>query len=248
MIKKIFLGIIVLVVLVIGGTFLYLDSIVKNGIEIAGSRVLGTPVLVDSVGISPLSGSGSISGLTIGNPDGYSTENAFELGEISIALNTGSIMSDVIKIDSIIIDSPHINYETDIRTDNIRTLLANINTGGEAQPETAAEGGGKNLLIRDLQLNNSRLDLITAVASAPVVMPDIRLTDIGTGGNGATAEEVIRLILSRINQAIIAGNIPGVAEYRERAQERLQEAESEAREAIDDAVEDIGGRLRDILN
>ena len=247
MIKKIFLGLIVLVVLVIGGTFLYLDSIVKNGIEIAGTRVLGTPVLVDSVGISPLSGSGSISGLTIGNPEGYSAENAFELGEISIALNTGSIMSDGIEIDSIIIDSPRISYETDIRTDNIRTLLANISSGGEAEPESAAEGGSKNLLIHDLRMINPRLDLITPVASAPVVMPDIQLTNIGTGGNGATVEEVIRLILNRVNRAIVEGNIPGVEEYRARAQERLQEVESEARDAIDDAVEDIGSRLRDIF-
>ncbi len=248
MIKKIVLGLLLLVVLVVGGIFYYLDSIVESGIEVAGSRVLGTSVTVDSVGLSPFSGSGAIAGLRIANPQGYSAENAFELGEISVALNTGSLTSDVIEIDSIIIDSPRISYETNIRTDNIRTLLANISGGDSSEPETASEGGGKNLLIRDLQLLNPRLDLITAVASAPVVMPDIRLTDIGTGGDGASVEEVVRLVLSRINRAIVEGNIPGVAEYRERAQERLQEVESDARDALDNAVEDVSNRVRDIFN
>ena len=48
MIKKIIISVVLLVLLAGGGLFFYLDSIVKSGIEVVGSSVLGTAVTVDS--------------------------------------------------------------------------------------------------------------------------------------------------------------------------------------------------------
>jgi hypothetical protein len=50
-----------------GWRFFYLDSLVKNGIEIGGSQVLGATVTVVSVSISAINGTGSITGLKIQN-------------------------------------------------------------------------------------------------------------------------------------------------------------------------------------
>ena len=60
MIKKVLVSLIFVVVLLLAGAFFYIDSIVKNGIEVVGSQVLGTAISVASVSISPLSGSGTI--------------------------------------------------------------------------------------------------------------------------------------------------------------------------------------------
>lgn len=248
MIKKLLVAVLLLIVLAVGAVFYYLDSLVENGIEVVGTRVLGTQVAVDSVGLSPLSGSGSIAGLSIANPEGFSSEYAFELGQIDMQLNVGSLSTDTIEIDSIIIDSPRITYDTNLRDDNIRALLRNIGGGGDSGASTEDGAPGKDLLIRDFQMRNPQLNLVTAVASAPVSLPDIQITDIGTGSNGASAREVIRLILGRVNQAIIEGNIPGVENLRNRARETLQDAENQARDSVDNAVEDLGNRLRDILN
>jgi hypothetical protein len=59
-IKKVLVSLIFVVVLLLAGAFFYIDSIVKNGIEVVGSQVLGTAISVASVSISPLSGSGTI--------------------------------------------------------------------------------------------------------------------------------------------------------------------------------------------
>jgi hypothetical protein len=56
MVKKILISVVSLLLLVDGGLFFYLDSIVKSGIEVVGSSVLGTAVTGDSVSLSPLSG------------------------------------------------------------------------------------------------------------------------------------------------------------------------------------------------
>ena len=63
MIKKVLVSLIFVVVLLLAGAFFYIDSIVKNGIEVVGSQVLGTAISVASVSISPLNGSGTIRGL-----------------------------------------------------------------------------------------------------------------------------------------------------------------------------------------
>ncbi|MEX2469142.1 MAG: hypothetical protein WD396_05240 [Pseudohongiellaceae bacterium] len=258
MLKNIVISILVVIALVVGGTLFYLDSLVRSGVETAGSRVLGTQVAVAGVSLSPFSGNGALRGLTIANPEGFSVPYAFELGEVSMQLNTGSLFGEVIEIDFIRIDSPNINYENTLRTDNLRALLANIPDSGQTQTDDT--GPGRELLIREFQLLSPRLNLVTPVASGPITIPDITLTDIGTtGSGGATPEEVIRTILARINRAIVEGNLPQVQEYRQRVQERLQEvetdarqrleeAETEARDRVDEAVQDLGGRLQDILN
>lgn len=258
MLKKIVISILVVIALAVGGTLFYLDSLVRSGVETAGSRVLGTQVAVAGVSLSPLSGNGTIRGLTIANPQGFSAAYAFELGEVAMQLDAGSLFGEVIEIDYIRIDSPTINYENTVRTDNLRALLANIPDSGQVQSEDT--GPGRELLIREFQLLNPRLNLITPVASGPISIPDITLSDIGTAGSGgATPEAVIRTILARINRAIVEGNLPQVEEYRQRARERLQEAETdarqrleeaetEARDRVDEAVQDLGGRLQDILN
>lgn len=257
MIKKLLIGIVLLLVVAVGGTVYYLDSLVENGIEVVGSEVLGVQVSVGGVSLSPLSGQGSISGLTIANPEGFNSEYAFELGEVSVALDIGSLSSEVVEISSVVIDSPRITYETNIANDNIRTLLRNVG-GGDAseEPVDAAGGPGKELIIREFRMLSPRLDVITQIASAPVQLPDIIINDIGTAGSGGTsAEEVLRMILARVNRAIIEGNFPVVEQLRERlgdvenqARDRLRQAEDDARQQVDDTVEDLGNRLRDILN
>lgn len=128
--KKILISLVLLVIIGVGVVFFAFDSIVKGGIETAGSRVLQTPVTVSSVGVSPLSGNGGIRELRIRNPEGFNEPYAMELGGLDVGVDVGSVFSDVVVIDHIVIDNPVITYETRIRTDNIRTLLANIGATG----------------------------------------------------------------------------------------------------------------------
>jgi hypothetical protein len=241
--KKLLISLLLLVVLAVGATFLYLDRIVTTGIEVVGSQVLGTEVTVASVAISPLNGSGSISGLEIRNPEGFDSDYIFQLEQVEVSLNTASLLSDVIEIESIIITQPEITYETRITTDNVRALLENIG-GGSGEAVAADSEAGKEMFIRDFRLLSPQVNLVAAVASAPISLPDIELTDIGTEDNAATVAQVLEVVLSALRRTILEAELPGLDMLREGVESRLQDGIEEAEEV----VEDLGNRLRGILD
>ena len=86
MLKKLILGFILSVVLIVGaGIFLVatlLNRGIKTGIETYGPKITGTGVAIDRVDLSPLSGNGVLEGLEIRNPEGFGMANAFTLGRI----------------------------------------------------------------------------------------------------------------------------------------------------------------------
>lgn len=242
MIKKLLISIVLFVLLIGGVAYFYLDSIVSTGIEVAGSRVLGTAVTVDSVAIFPLTGSGSISGLRVANPEGFNSEYAMQLDQVAIGIDLGSIMSDVVEVSSVEISRPQITYERRLTTDNIRALLNNIPSSGASAP--AESEAVRKLIIREFLMENPQLNLVAASIEAPIRLPNIALNNIGEEGNAATAAEVVRQILSAVNRSILNSDPPILDMLRENVEGRIQEGVQE----VENAVEDIGDRLRGILN
>ena len=216
MIKKALVALILVVVLIVGAAFFYIDSIVKSWIEIVGSEVLGTGVTVASVSISPLSGNGTIRGLVIKNPDGFTSENIMQLGEVSVALNLSSLTSDVIEINEITVVEPLITYETKITTDNMRALLANLpstsDEGATADPDDAV---GKGIVIKEFNLNGAQVNLVASIIEQSFTLEDINLTNIGTENQAATVSQALEVVLRAVSRALLNADKPGLNELRE---------------------------------
>ena len=174
MIKKTLISVVFLLLLAGGGLFFYLDSIVKSGIEVVGSSLLGTAVTVDSVSLSPLSGQGSISGLRVENPEGFESQYAFELDSVLVSIDVNSVFTDAAEIESIVIMQPVITYETKIASDNIRTLLDNLDEGDapSSDPETE-DDSAQQIIIREFRMVGSQLNFVSALVSAPITLADI---------------------------------------------------------------------------
>ena len=142
--KKILIALgIIVIVLAVGVYFLLsnLDRIVAAAIGKYGSEATGTSVKVASVRIKLGVGAGSISGLTVGNPGGFSTPDAVSLGSISIAVDTGSLTGDPVIIDTIKVSSPRITYEiNESGVANINEIKKNVEAyqkkGGAGKGET----------------------------------------------------------------------------------------------------------------
>lgn len=245
MIKKILISLVMFILVVGGVAFFYLDSLVTSGIEVVGSRVLGTEVQVRSASISPLTGSGSISGLSVANVEGFSSEHAFELEEVSVSLNLGSVFSDVVEINSVVITSPKITFERQLTQDNIRALIDNISTPASGGEEAATEGeAGQRIIIREFLMDDPQVNLVAASIEAPIPLPNISLSDIGEEDNSTTVADALRQILSAVSTSILNSDPPIFEMMRENVEERLQQGVEE----VENAVEDIGDRLRGILN
>jgi len=249
--KKIILAIVILLAVGIGALFIAFDSILKGGIETAGSSVLKTEVTVDSVGVSPLSGSGGIQNLRIGNPEGFNEPYAMQLGGLDVGIEVGSVFSDVIVIDHIVIEQPQITYETRIRTDNIRTLLDNIGGGtGSQGAETEQAGPAKRVIIRDFQMRGTQVSVVSSLGSAEVDLPDLHLQNIGEESAAVTVAEAGRQILGALNQQLLRADLPNVEMLREEVEERVDELREQADqqvEQLEDQVENLRERARSLF-
>ena len=195
MIKKIIVGLVILipVAIIAAVVFAYMsiNKVVKAGIEEFGPRFTGTSVSVEAVRISPFSGGGTIRGIVIGNPEGYKTPHAFRLGEVTVSLDPGSLVSEEILIHEIAIVEPEIIYEQGLTGSNISDLkkMVEERTGSE---ETVEEKAGPKVIIERFSMTDGKVRLGTKLSAKtlPVDLPSIELKDIGKGDATSTADAV----------------------------------------------------------
>lgn len=219
--RKVVFAIIALVAVGIGAGVAFLssnlDSIVKKVIETAGSDVAGVKVTVGEVKISLSEGKASISGLSVANPSGFTTPNAFTLGAISVALDTGSLTGNPIVIKDISVAAPEVTYEMGANGGtNIDVLQKNVaakTSGGGGGEKPADSGDGKKLVIDRLGISKGNVTLATAIpgVKSSAALPDIVLTGIGKKSGGASAGEVAKLVLDALTKsALKAGQSMGL--------------------------------------
>ncbi|MFP4203840.1 MAG: hypothetical protein ACLFS4_05860 [Opitutales bacterium] len=204
MLKKLFLFLVLLlvaaaaVVYFAGGTIL--NKSVKTGIETFGPKITQTSVELDKVDLSVLSGSGTLSGLIVGNPEGFKAENSLSLDQIKIDVDLSSLFKDKVVINSIHIIKPAITYEKTMRSSNIKELMKNIEAfKGEAEePPEDAPKPGKQLVIRKLVIEDGALQLGTMGASATGDLPRIEMTDLGEKEGTESIAGMIQHVLGEV--------------------------------------------------
>lgn len=208
--KKVILGIVVVLAIVVGIGFFQGGKIIKSGVETYGPEVIGAPIAVGGVDYSLLDGDASIQNLTVGNPEGFKTDEAFSVGEISIKMNPQSVFSDVVHIQELRIASPSLTYEPAKGGSNFLQLQehAAAFSGGEETESTT------KMIIDNLYLTGGKVTYASGgpLGSPSIDLPDIHLTDIGKEENGATAADVTGQVMKEIGPVItkVVASIPGV--------------------------------------
>jgi hypothetical protein len=253
MIKKLFLGLVVLAL--IAGALLYfvggslLNSGVKKGVETFGPQVTQTPVTLASVNISPFTGSGTLKGLNVGNPAGFKSENIFALGQIDVQVDRSTLMSDKIVINHIIINRPEMSYEKTLTNSNVKELLKNIEafTGPKdpAAPATESDTAAKKqVVIRKLVIEEGTIYVGAMGIGQTVKLPRIEMSDIGEDGNKMTAPEVINLVLTKV-----LSNIgPAIANAGELSKAAAEALKTQGLEKMGLATEKAGEAAGDAVN
>ena len=153
-------GIIVIFVIV---TWSNLDSIIEAAIEKYGSEVTRVEVSLDEANIDPVSGEGALSGLTVGNPAGFETDNAFSLGQVKVGLDTSSLTGDTIVIREIVISRPHITYEMSSDGSNVDTIQSNVDAFMANQGGGESSGGeGPKVVVENLYIRGQDVRYLLA--------------------------------------------------------------------------------------
>lgn len=204
-----FLGTIFVLALIVyvGGQF-FLGSAVKAGVNEFGPKITLTKVELASASISPVSGDGTLGGLFVGNPKGWSSDKAFYLGQVHVNIEPMSFFRDHVVINEIIIDQPEFVYETRLVSSNIGDLMKNIEQatgGGDRSPDPAAKDGKpRKFEVKKFILRNGKVTVGVGPTAATMSMPPVELTDIGTKEGGVTASQVAFTVMRSVTAGVIA--------------------------------------------
>jgi uncharacterized protein involved in outer membrane biogenesis len=186
---------------------LFLDGAIKSGVESVGPKLTQGTVKLDGVSLSVLSGSGKIKGLILGNPEGYKSASAIEVGSTALSVSPGSLLSDKIVVRSIRVEAPHITYEIGPGGSNLKQLQANVEAARAGAGSTADESApGKKLQVDEVIVTGGIVTLAAAALGGKGVtapLPEIRLTGLGKGADGITAADLSRVVLSAITEGSI---------------------------------------------
>ena len=231
--RKLLIAAIALLIVIAGvAVFLYnsIDPIVKSAIERFGSDITGTEVSVGSVDISLESGRGTIRGVKVGNPDGFSSHRAFALGEITVDIDVASLNKDPIVIEEIRILAPEVRGELDEKAEaNLGVIREHVEAykAGASQPPADKRDSGyeKHFVIRKLVFEQGRLEFDGTAAGMEEKRLDLaplNLRDVG-GARGATPAALGKAIADAfLTQTTRAVSAELKAEVRSRAEDEAK--------------------------
>lgn len=230
MIRKIIMGFVILLVILcaaIVGIYLYAGEIIKTGVEKFLPDVTQTDVKLNHVEISLLKGHVGIWGLSIGNPKGYGAEDAFALKQISVSFEPKSVLTDKIIINQILIDGTRVDAEaiyqggkitsnlTQIQK-NVESYLAKTTSKAQQKPTQSNTSkdedtsSAKQVVIRDLQINNSELSVGIMKQVVTASLPNIQQKNIGEQGKKTTWKDAIAYIFNLISVESVKGTATAV--------------------------------------
>ena len=269
---RIVLVLLVVVVAGLGASYMFLDRIVVKAVGEVGPRITGTPVSLSSSALKPWSGAGTLSGLQIGNPQPFGSENIFSLGAIEVDIDMDTLREEVLLVNLVRVEQPEILYINNGDTDNLRALLANIEQrlGSSSQSDAGeSEGASRKIMIDDFYFTGGRVSASHSMLGEQrieVALPQLHLVGIGRESNGTTirqaAEQIFEQVNAAVREVVLGSNlydqalnlararfaeeiqqVEAVKQQVEEAQQQLDEVQNQAK----DAEQQIRGAL-DVFN
>jgi len=210
--RKALVVLVILLAIVAGAAFwVYesLDVLVKFTLEHYGPDVAGVPVRVAHVEISPTSGRGSLKGIEIGNPQGFTAPHAARLGEVRVQVDPATIRSRLVRIREIAIEGPTIVYERGGKTTNLDAIHRNIEgyVSRNAPPKPSDPGAGDtvwphNLFIVDrFTIRGAKVTMTNPALRGQGItfdLPDIELRDMGKSEGGLTPSQLANIVTNTV--------------------------------------------------
>ncbi len=224
--KKILLGLVVVIVVALAVVYVRLGAIVKSGLEKYGSKMLGAPVKVELVTLSPFSGRGAVRGLVIGNPPGFRSPSAIEARRIAVALDVRSLLGHGrVLIKDVEIEAPRLTVELGKGGTNLQQLERNLDAYAPSDKKEAQKTQGRPFEIARLRVTGAQAEAVVPQLNGgkplETKVPDLELTGIGAKPGGATAAQAAKEVLHALVAAAVK-SAGGPQNLLEQGVERLR--------------------------
>ena len=185
------------------------DRIIKGALETNISNVLDRETKIENLKINYRNGDAEIYGLEIKNKefDG----NLLQLQKAYIKLNTSSIFSNNIEIDSVLLDGINLNYFFNIEytmvNDNVRSLEKTLETGSGKSTSTKyfniKKLNAKNII---LSVNSEELKI-----NKNISLQNLEFENIGNTVNSKNYKTVLRdfakQTIKTVKKKVLSGNL-----------------------------------------
>ena len=185
------------------------DRIIKGALETNISNVLDRETKIENLKINYRNGDAEIYDLVIKNKefDG----NLLQLQKAYIKLNTSSIFSNNIEIDSVLLDGINLNYFFNIEytmvNDNVRSLEKTLETGSGKSTSTKyfniKKLNAKNIV---LSVNSEELKI-----NKDILLQNLEFENIGNTVNSKNYKTVLRdfakQTIKTVKNKILSGNL-----------------------------------------
>lgn len=211
-IVKILVVLVVLLVLLVGGALAFavysIDSLAKHGIEKGATYALDVPTSLSSADVGILSGTFSMSGLTVSNPEGFDTPHFLRLGDGGVSVSLGTLREDTVELPSLTLTDIDVHLQRSGGKSNYKVILENLKRlesgdgGGAKEPDPNA----KKFVIREVRVENiaahvALLPIGGDATRVDVTVPEIVLTDVGEGG--VPMSQLVNVLTQAILESIV---------------------------------------------
>lgn len=223
-----------------------------KGVETGGTYAFGTETRVGGASLNLIGGSVGLADLRVKNPAGFTAEHAFEVADIAVDTDVGSLLSDTIRIEEIRIDQPVITLEMNASGTNLGALMDHLEkiAGKEPKPdEPAPEGAGKKMHVGRLTIDRAKVKLVQSVllkAGADIELPELTLEEVGNDVSMAELlEKILGLIMTAVAEAEIQGDLKDLLDGKIPADLKgeLDGAVSKVKKELDKLGEALGDGL-----
>lgn len=147
MLKKIFLGLLVMIVLILVFHSFIIGTLVKPQVETQVSKLLGTDVKMSVLSVRLWPGSAAVYGLKIKNPAGFSNEPLLDLGSLAVSLDVAGLAKQFtsgaqgakhVVVDHVKVKGLKFLFEKNGEKSNVDKLIENMNSQNKASAEKPA--------------------------------------------------------------------------------------------------------------
>jgi len=203
--KRIILGIVLLLVIVLVAIWAMIDGIAKVSVEGGGSYALGVDTRVDDITVSLLKGQVTMDVLNIANPEGYKTDHLMKSGHFEVSLETGSLFSHTVVLPKLTLDGLDINIEQkQLGKTNVSEVMDHakrLSSDEEKKPS------GKKVRIDTVVIKNvvAHVQIVPMGGTVTVKVPTLELKNV-------TPEDSKGIIVGELLQRLFAAVLASVLE------------------------------------
>jgi uncharacterized protein involved in outer membrane biogenesis len=240
-----------------GGAYIVmnLSSIAKPMTEKIATETLGVPVKIGGMDVSLQEMKVTVSGISVGNPKGFSSNKAIKVQSVAITLD--KISKELITFKAIDVKGTDINLEVTQNGTNLTKIQKNAAANAAKKPANP-DAKPINVSIKKFVLDQARLNpsitLLNKQELASITLPKITATNVGSSSKGIPANDAIAQITKEIikvasKEANQAGFLGGLSTdvLKDMGQQQIDAVKGQMQNQVQDQIRGEVDKLGDSL-